>query len=390
MQTLKRIGAGLAVLGVALLVAGSCQSRTQTNTFTMDVTAVAVDSMAKITVTWKPGADDGFGPLDGYRVKAYGGLPLDTDSLTTDKSARSATVTLGPYAPGSTQTGEGCVQSLRRRQNSSYECKPWSLTFGTAAPRVAFLDSVRVAVQHDTIVPTMYYRPPASDGQGPVTLAVVAGDNQSRDRDSTMVPGAAGQVSFFLTGYQYEDSVTGYACVTTARGGQSSESTCKAWSAYVADQPPPPPVVDTVTADSIVAIRVMPDSVKLTSASTTCLAASPRTTADGYPVAACRTGDGTAMVQQFCAMFLKTDGKYYLEASNATLPVCREQYDLLPAAQRLPNYPVALGPTYPVGRDEAVIVTVPPPDVHQISLMGYTVGLEPGEWGPQIFVRKGD
>ena len=55
-------------------------------------------------------------------------------------------------------------------------------------------------------------------------------------------------------------SYSGYACVTARRRTLNSTPTCKSWTATVADVPPPPPIVDSVTVS---ALRLLPDAFNL-------------------------------------------------------------------------------------------------------------------------------
>lgn len=331
----------LTLLGaLALSAVGTACTTDNTSRLTVDVTAVAVDSMVRVTMTWRPGADDGYGALSGYLVSASGGLPLDADSAQVASNLRTATITLGPYALGSTQSGQGCVKALRRQRSSTPACKPWSVTLTDVAPPPPILDSVRTSAVHDTLRVQAFFRPGTADGNGTVNNIVIrAGDNTGTDVDSLVSVAAAGNATFYLTGYSYGQSVAGFACVYATRRGLQSSSACSGFTQVITDQDPPPPVLD-----SVVALRIMPDSAKLAAMFPACSSATTKVDAEGFPVPACVTtvsGQSLAAVQQFCGMFKKNDGYYYIVSGQENLKYCHNQYDLLPAGTKLPGYPTA-------------------------------------------------
>jgi hypothetical protein len=334
--------------GAALLA--SCSPEAKTATLTLDVTAAAVDSMVRVTNTWRPGADDGRGALLGFMVRATGGSPAKADSIQVASTVRSQVITLGPYAIGSTQTGQGCVKALRRALGSAYVCKPWTVTLVDQAPPVAIQDSVRTSTTMDTLVITQYFRAGVTDGAGVATIKAVAADAGTPvvDRDSVM--NAASPAVIKLTGYTYGQTVTGTACVQAQRRGLSSGLVCTPFTQVITDVPPPPPIVDSVTA-----LLILPDAPQLATMFPACASAVPQVDANGYPVAACVDGTGKAPVQQFCGMFQKSDGYYYLLSGQEGLGICKAAYDALPSG-KLPGYPTASVRPWKRGPDSKLVL----------------------------------
>lgn len=221
----------------------------------MSVFAVRIDSMANATLNWTPGADDGYGPLDGFIITVTdtiipdNGIASNVD--TVPASARTATVSVGPYAINSPAAGTACIVSLRRGLTSTPPvCKPWTANFGDVPPPAPILDSVKTnsaLALRDTLPVQLFFHLAPDDSNGVYTLYTVAGDVGNIDKDSTSVaitPLTGRIQTVKLTGYVYGSTYNGTACVTAYRRNLSSTS-CRPFTQTMYDQAPPAPTLDT-------------------------------------------------------------------------------------------------------------------------------------------------
>jgi hypothetical protein len=229
----------------------------------MSVFALRIDSMANATLNWTPGADDGFGALDGFIVSVTDTITPDNGVVpnvdTVPEVARTATLSVGPYAINSPAAGTACIVSLRRGLTSSPPvCKPWAANFGDVPPPAPILDTVitnSTFALRDTLALQLNYRLSPDDSNGVYTLSTIVYDVARTHIDSTDVtPVIAGSRTRKLYPYTPGSTVTGTACVITARRSLVSR-VCKPFSKVMYDQAPPPPVVDTVSTTSTSALR---------------------------------------------------------------------------------------------------------------------------------------
>lgn len=66
------------------------------------------------------------------------------------------------------------------------------------------------------------------------------------------LPATVVRDSFLLTRPAMAQTVSGQACVQSKRRGQLSNEVCRSWSYTEPDQPPPPPVIDSVIVDTMI------------------------------------------------------------------------------------------------------------------------------------------
>lgn len=281
------------------------------------VSAIRIDTNANINMSWIPGTDDGYGPLDGFITNVRdtinttlpnGGITSKVD--TVPPSDRNALIVLGPYPLNTPSAGTACIVALRRGLTSSPPtCKGWTADFTDVPPPAPILDSVVTrsdTLLRDTLSVAVWYRLSPDDTNGVYTMRVRATDNGAIDKDSVnVVPVVNGSRTLKLTGYAFGSTVQGTACVTTYRRNLSS-TTCKTFSQVIADKPPPPPT------QNIQAILLKPDSLKLT------VADSNKT-------------------YQFCTFVKFADGMVAMRTPDKNLPTCIAEYQKLDQSVRNPS-----------------------------------------------------
>jgi hypothetical protein len=113
--------------------------------------------------------------------------------------------------------------------------------------------------------------------------------------------------SFALTRPAAGTSRTGFICVQTKRSAASdtSATVCKPWAYTEPVGSLPPPVIDSVRADTlVVALKILPHSVALTAPA------------------------GLAFPkQQFCPVYTMGDGKKIMRTEYMVLPYCKGLYE---------------------------------------------------------------
>lgn len=123
-----------------------------TGTLAMAVTAFVAGDTITVTTTFRPGADDGKGGLDGFIVRTgtNAGAPRAlVDSVSLPASARSHTVRWIGNPVGS-YGGFACVTARRRTSNSTPTCRSWTATVADVPPPPPIVDSVQVAAAPDS------------------------------------------------------------------------------------------------------------------------------------------------------------------------------------------------------------------------------------------------
>ena len=295
-----------------------------------------------VVLNWIPGPDDGYGVVDGFRATATDSLGA-ADTAFVAEPGRTQTFTFGPWAINTVVSGAACVRAERRSLASAFVCTGWSASVDDQAPPTPIIDSVvgasAAAGGAFDITVTAYYRLSPDDGGGAYTLDMYARDGETPRIDSASVGMAVvpGSQAIVLNGYTYGQTYNGQACVTATRRALFSQA-CASFVGLVVDQPPPPPILP-------VGLSVVPETFRLATAFPACTADTVKIDANGYPTAECTTldslGQPIAAVQQMCAMFLQSDGKYYMLSGQEGLGYCQTQYDALPDSTRLPGYPTA-------------------------------------------------
>jgi len=294
-----------------------------------------------VVLNWIPGADDGYGVVDGFRTTATDSVaPVTQKTTYVPEPGRTTTFNFGPWPINTVISGAACVRAERRGLTSGYVCTAWSASVDDANPPVPIIDSVRAVTAASgatgAIAVTAYYRLSPSDGGGAYTMQMSGRDSAGIDRDSVAVAVAAGSATVTLTGYTYGQPYAGQACVTSYRRALFSQA-CAAFTALVVDKPPPPPIIP-------VALKIMPKTLRVAAMWPACAADTAKVDANGWPLGVCTTLDSVGLpisaVQQMCAMFLQSDSNYYMLDTQQSLSYCREQYDQLPTG-KLPGYPTA-------------------------------------------------
>lgn len=113
--------------------------------------------------------------------------------------------------------------------------------------------------------------------------------------------------SFFVARPTVGTTATGVGCAESKRRGLSSGEVCRAWSKTIADVPPPPPILDSIKADTTIAgLDLKPDA--------------PLTVLAGGQV-------------QFCAFLIFRGGQVAMRTQDE--PGCAGHYGAFPASLRV-------------------------------------------------------